>query len=69
MRVSEICKKYKLTKAETLQLVNIRPTDELHLVMIIEDLDIRLGKEEQDQLLEEIQSILTIPSLMDDDDE
>ena len=67
-KVNEICKNYKLTKAETLQLINVRPTDELHLVMVIEELDVRLSKDQQVSLLEEIGAVMGIPTLMDDDE-
>merc|ERR1712110_1303675 len=56
-KVGEICNRYKLTKAETVQLINMRPTDVLHLHMIIEELDTRIPEEDhQEKLLAEIQA-------------
>merc|ERR1711879_17911 len=66
--VGEICSRYKLTKAETVQLINMRPTDVLHLHMIIEELDTRIPEEEhQEKLLTEIQAAMPIASLMEDE--
>ena len=68
-KVSQICKNYKLTKAETLQFINIRPTEDIHLEMVIDDLDLRLTKDQQESLLKELSEVLVIPTLMDEDEE
>ncbi len=43
--------KYKLTKAEVLMVVNLAPTELGLLDCVVEELDERLGGEEQEELV------------------
>ncbi len=50
---------YEFTKAEKLQLLNLRPTSVVELQLILEELDERLKSEEEiEKLLEIIQNFL-----------
>jgi hypothetical protein len=44
---------YDLTKAERLMLLNLRPTSEVELFLIIEEVSERLSEEERASLVEE----------------
>lgn len=48
----EAIKDFKLTKAEKLQLINLRPTTPVEMQLIIEDSEERLTEEQVDQLIE-----------------
>lgn len=50
--------KYKLTKAECLQVSNLRPASAVEVHLIVEDCDERLSSDTVDQFLAEIEEIL-----------
>eukprot|EP00794_Sanderia_malayensis_P006985 gene6985-7770_t len=53
---------YDFTKAEKLQLLNLRPASVVELQLILEEVDERLKSEEEiEKLLELIQSLLPAP--------
>ncbi|KAJ3332360.1 hypothetical protein HDU76_000461 [Blyttiomyces sp. JEL0837] len=50
--------KYSLTKAEMLMILNLRPTTDVELYQIVEELDDRMDADRRQQLLEEVDKIL-----------
>lgn len=48
----EAIKEFKLTKAEKLQLINLRPTTPVEMQLIIEDSEERLTEEQVERLIE-----------------
>ena len=58
--VHKICKKYLLTEAETLQVLNNRPSNEQMLYLIIEDVSERLTDEQQKEFIGEIKRAMPI---------
>ena len=58
--VHKICKKYLLTEAETLQVLNNRPSNEQMLYLIIEDVSERLTDEQQREFIGEIKRAMPI---------
>merc|ERR1711962_1073714 len=57
-------KDYKLTKAEKLQLINLRPTTPVEMQLIIEDSEERLSEEQVDELIVLVEQHL--PALQDE---
>lgn len=55
----EHVKKYALTKAEVLQILNHCPTTEVELHLIVEQFEVRLAPEQRAELLEEISAFLS----------
>ncbi|CAK5037015.1 unnamed protein product [Meloidogyne enterolobii] len=51
-------KKFKLTGAEIIQIVNLRPKQALEVQLIVEECEERLSEEELDELVETICRIL-----------
>jgi hypothetical protein len=49
---------YKLTRAERLMILNSRPTSDVELYLMIEELDGRLDEKARERLLEDIQRTL-----------
>lgn len=49
--VKQLRKDFKLTKAETLQILNFMPRESVEIHLIIEDLQTRMSSEKQDELL------------------
>ncbi|KAJ3415518.1 hypothetical protein HDV05_004720 [Chytridiales sp. JEL 0842] len=58
----EAVEPFKLTKAETLMILNHRPKSLVELYLIIEEIDERFTEESRDELLELIQ---TLPDIDD----
>ncbi|KAJ2889112.1 hypothetical protein IWW38_004833, partial [Coemansia aciculifera] len=58
---------YDLTKAEVLQIINLRPKKAVELHLIIEECEERFGMDDLEVMLEEIKSAL--PRADDDEDE
>ena len=59
--------RYDFTKAEKLQLLNLRPTSVVEMQLIIEELDERLKTEEElEKLVELIEEKLPVPDNEDD---
>ncbi|KAJ1557299.1 hypothetical protein HK405_000315 [Cladochytrium tenue] len=53
---------FGLTRAERLMLLNLRPASAVELFSIVEEIGERLSEEQQEQLLEIVQSTLPFPS-------
>ena len=58
---------FNLTKAEKLQCLNLRPTTEVEILLVIEESEERFTEDQVEQLLEIIRR--TIPGNDEDDDE
>ena len=58
--VFKLCENYNLTRAETLQVLNNRPTQYIQLYLIVEHLEERLSEEKAEQLLKELQTLMPL---------
>ncbi len=58
---------FRLTKAEKLSLLNMRPVAVVELFMIVDECETRLSADEIDQLLQTIQTYLPLPVAAEED--
>lgn len=61
-RFLEATKNFKLTKAEKLQLINLRPTTPVEMQLIIEESEDRLTEEQVEQLISLVELHLPDPA-------
>lgn len=62
-KVYSICEKFRLTKAETLQVINNRPKNMQMLYLIIQDISDRMTDDQQEEFIKLIQAAMPIAGI------